>query len=92
MDNTEPSTSQSTAAKLNAGHLWGSSIVSIYALTIFLAAMVIAYLMKNEVLIVALLSVAATNATTVVSYWVGSSSSSAKKDILIASQTPTIGK
>ena len=67
-------------------NFWGSSIVSIYSLTIFLAAMIIAFIMKNEVLIVALVSVAATNATTVVGYWVGSSSSGVKKDAVIAGQ------
>jgi hypothetical protein len=73
-------------------NFWGSSIVSVYILTIFLVALVIAFWVKNEVLIVALVSVAATNVTTVVAYWVGSSSGSAKKDSIIASHTTTINQ
>lgn len=61
-------------------------VVSVFALAIFLAALGIAWWTKNENLGI-LLGVAASNATTVVSYWLGSSSGSKTKDSVIASQT-----
>ena len=70
---------------------WGAPAVSVYALTIFLAAIVIAYFKADNTLLTALLGVAATNATTVISFWVGSSSSSQKKDDTIAAQNTAKG-
>lgn len=67
---------------------WGAPIVSIYSLTLLLAALIFAYLVKNETLLTALVAVIATNATTVVSFYVGSSASSQSKDSLIARQLP----
>lgn len=61
-------------------------VISIFAEAIFLAALGIAWWTKNENLGI-LLGVAASNATTVVSYWLGSSSGSKAKDATIAAQT-----
>lgn len=60
--------------------------VSIFTLGIFLAAMVIAWWTNNKSLDL-LLGAAAANATTVVSFWLGSSSSSRAKDATIAQIT-----
>ena len=72
------------AAVISAQTGWGAPIVSVYALTVFLVAIVVAYFAHDATLLNALLVVAATNATTVVSYWVGSSAGSQKKDATLA--------
>jgi uncharacterized membrane protein len=68
----------------------GAPLISIFALTIFLIALLIAYVMKNETLETAMLGVAAANATTVVNFWLGSSSNSRKKDDTISAQGAVI--
>jgi hypothetical protein len=60
-------------------------VVSVVAEAIFLAAIVIAWWTKDASLGI-LLGAAATNATTVVNYWLGSSSGSKAKDATIAQQ------
>jgi hypothetical protein len=62
----------------------GAIIVSITTLVIFVASFVVAYLLNSETALVLLFGTAAANATTVVAYWVGSSSGSQKKDETIA--------
>lgn len=66
----------------------GSAIVSVYSLTLLLVALIISYLVKNETLMTALIAVIATNATTCVSFYVGSSASSQSKDVVISGQLP----
>jgi len=68
---------------------WGAPIVSVYSLTLLLVALCFAYLVKNDTLLTALVAVIATNATSVVQFYVGSSSSSQAKDIVISNQLPT---
>ena len=80
MSDTTPPSPPITAAAAPLGALG----VSIYALTLFLAAIVVAWYKANDTLLTALLGVAATNATTVINFWVGSSRSSQKKDDTIA--------
>ena len=48
----------------------------------------VAYLLKNEQLIIILAGVIATNATSVVNFYVGSSASSQAKDDTISKQLP----
>ena len=71
----------------------GPVVISIVAQFTFLlalgAAAVIAWVKNDYTLLVAMAGVAATNATTVVSYWVGSSDGSAKKTDLLAPSAPT---
>jgi hypothetical protein len=67
---------------------WGAPVVSVYSLTLLLVALVLAYIMKNENLLVILAGVIATNATTIVGFYVGSSRSSQAKDETISSQLP----
>lgn len=72
----------------------GAVVISITAqVTFFMAlaaACVIAYLKAEYTLLTAMAGVAATNATTIVNYWVGSSDGSAKKtDIMAANPPPT---
>lgn len=59
---------------------WGAPAVAIYALTIFVVCLVVAYLTKNENLLVVLFGVAAANATAAVHFYLGSSNSSQNKD------------
>jgi uncharacterized membrane protein len=72
--------------------IWGAPIVSVFALAIFLVAIVIAYFTKEQTLLTVLLTAASVNATTVIGYWVGSSSGSAKKDDVIAAAKLNIGQ
>lgn len=67
---------------------WGPIAVSIVVLSIFLAAIVIAWWTKDTSLQV-LLGMAGTNASTAVGYWLGSSSGSKSKDATIAAQANT---
>ena len=73
---------------LTAGVLRGSTIISVFSLTLLLIALVFAYIIKNENLLVLLAGVIATNATSVVQFYVGSSSSSQAKDVTISNQLP----
>lgn len=65
---------------------WGPITVSVLALSIFLAAICIAWWTKDSSLQV-LLGMAGTNAATAVGYWLGSSSGSKSKDAVIAAKT-----
>jgi hypothetical protein len=65
--------------------IFGPIAVSIFVLGIFLAAIVIAWLTKNDSLNI-LLGMAGTNAATAVGYWLGSSSGSKAKDDTIKAQ------
>ena len=70
----------------------GAVIISVVAQVAFflalVAAAVIAWVRNDYTLLTAMAGVAATNATTVVSYWVGSSDGSAKKTDLLAAAPP----
>lgn len=63
----------------------GRISISVVAQLTFLAALVIAWWTKDQSLQV-MLGAAATNATAVVSYWIGSSAGSSAKDAAIATQ------
>jgi hypothetical protein len=65
---------------------FGAPIVSVYSLTLMLAALAAAVYMKNEQIVVVLAGVIATNATAVVNFYVGSSASSQAKDETISKQ------
>ncbi len=60
--------------------IYGKIAVSIVVLVIFIGALIVAFLSKNENMLMILVGVAAGNSTTAVGFWLGSSSSSAKKD------------
>lgn len=62
----------------------GSVIVSIFALAVFAMAILVAWLAKDPTTLQILLGAAATNATTAVGYWLGSSAGSRAKDEIIA--------
>jgi hypothetical protein len=69
---------------------WAAPAVSIYALTLVLAALVFSYLTKNEPMMLIVVGAIVAMGTTVVNFYMGSSSSSQKKDATIAGQlTPT---
>ena len=82
----EPVVSPTTAS------IWGAPVVSVYALTIFLASIGVAAWLKYETVLIVLLTAAATNATNVVGYWIGSSAGSQKKDETIAAQSAAASK
>ena len=67
---------------------FGAPVVSTYSLTLMLAALAAAVWMKNDQMIIVLTSVIATNATSVVNFYVGSSASSQSKDDTISNQLP----
>lgn len=85
MPDPAPTTSDTVAAT------WGPIVVSGMAMVLFFAAICVAWWTKDASLPL-LLGAAATNAATVVSYWLGSSSGSKRKDQVIAgmSGTPTV--
>lgn len=87
MSSTVPPIDPASAAAAPA-RAWGAPVVSVYSLTLLLAALVFAYLVKNDTLLTALVAVIATNATSVVQFYVGSSSSSQAKDVVISGQLP----
>ena len=66
-----------------------AGLVSIYSLTILLVALGVACYLNNATAITLLIGVIATNATTVVNYYMGSSHGSQAKDATIAGQLPT---
>ena len=72
----------------------GPVVVSVVAQLTFLLALassgVIAWVKNDYTLLIAMAGVAATNATTIVNYWVGSSDGSAKKTDLLAPSAPTV--
>jgi lipopolysaccharide export LptBFGC system permease protein LptF len=68
---------------------WAASAVSLYSLTLLLAALAFAYLTKNENMMLIIVGAVVANSTTVVNFYMGSSSSSQKKDATIAGQLPT---
>lgn len=84
MSDTQPTTPPTVAAP----RAWGAPLVSLYSLTLLLAALVFAWIMKNDNLLVLLAGVIATNATSVVNFYVGSSASSQAKDVTISNQLP----
>ena len=62
---------------------WAKPAISAFAMAIFVAAFVIAYLAKDQTSLTLLMGVAGSMATTVVNYWVGSSSGSDRKTDLL---------
>ena len=79
--------------------LWGAPVVTVLAYGTFLAAIIVALIVKNDTLLVALCGAAATNATTAVQWWLGSSKGSADKSATIerqgaqlATMTPDVPK
>jgi uncharacterized membrane protein len=69
--------------------LIGQICVSVVSLVIFIVALAVALRLGNENMLLMLIGASIAMAQTVVSYWLGSSSSSAKKDDVIASQQAT---
>lgn len=65
---------------------WGSIVVSVLSLLIFVGVVVVALAVKNEQMLLMLVGAAIANAGTAVQFWLGSSASSQKKDETIATQ------
>lgn len=84
MSGTNPSTPTESVSAT-----WGPIIVSVLVLSIFLAAIAIAWWTKDASLGL-LLGTASANATTAVGYWLGSSSGSKSKDQALAKAATTL--
>lgn len=67
---------------------WGAIGVSILTLLIFVAALVVALVFKNENMLLMLVGAAISMAQTAVGFWLGSSNSSKQKDDTIAQAVP----
>lgn len=65
---------------------WATPVVSIYSLTLMLAALAFSYLIKNDPMMLIIVGAIVANATTSVNFYMGSSVSGQKKDATIASQ------
>lgn len=64
---------------------WGSIVISLVVLMVFLAALTIAW-KTSDASLPLLLGAASANATTAVGFWLGSSRGSQQKDTVIAAQ------
>jgi hypothetical protein len=67
---------------------WSAIVVSVLSLITFTGALVVGYFFKDPGLLNLLIGAAIANATTVVNFWLGSSSGSQKKDDIIAASQP----
>ena len=90
------STTAPAPTPADASRRTGAVVVSVVAQATFLIALVaacaIAWIKNDYTLLIALAGAAATNATSVVNYWIGSSAGSDKKtDLLAATPTPATG-
>lgn len=83
----DPAAKPASAVKTKGS--WGSTIVSVFSLALLLVALLFAFLTHNDNLLVILAGVIATNSTTIIGFWVGSSLSSQAKDATISAQLPT---
>lgn len=70
--------------RLETIRAYGAIIVSILALITFTAALVTSFIIKDEGLLNLTVGAAIANSTIAVGYWLGSSSSTAHKDQLLA--------
>lgn len=76
---------------MNAQNLreYGAITVSVLTMAVYVATLIVAIVIRNENMLLMLVGASIAMAQSVVGYWVGSSSSSAKKDdALLASVTP----
>lgn len=73
---------------LQMASIRGTTLMSIMAAANFIAAFVVAFLSKDQANLGLLIGASIANFTTVVSYWVGSSAGSQKKDEIIAASSP----
>jgi hypothetical protein len=67
---------------------WAKPAVAIFSIVVFVGMMVVAYLTKDQSMIMLLGGSAISMATTAVSYYLGSSSGSAQKNATIAASMP----
>ena len=72
-------------------NLWGSIITSSLTLMIFVAVLIVAFLSKDQRGLELLIGAAIANASTAVSFWLGSSSGSQRKDELLNPSPPSEG-
>ncbi len=63
---------------------WGAIAVSVLTLITFVGALIASFITKDSTMLSLAVGAAVANATTVVNYWLGSSSGSQKKDDMIA--------
>ena len=68
--------------------LWAKPAVSVYAMTIFIIALGIAYMAKDSSSLTMMMGAAISMGSTVINYWLGSSSGSSKKTDIMATNPP----
>jgi hypothetical protein len=81
---TQPATGPPAQPAVATEPPWAKTAISIFALGIFLAAFGIAYLAKDNTDLTMMMGAAISMATSVVGYWIGSSSGSDKKTAILA--------
>lgn len=86
MSGTTTPPSMNSTAKISE---YGTIVVSVVAMVVYLIALAIAFFLKSDNLLTVLIGAAVANATAVVQYWVGSSRGSTMKTGLLANSTPT---
>jgi hypothetical protein len=69
---------------------FGAILTSLVTMLAFAVALVFAYIYKDTQNLSLIIGAIIANATTVVSYWLGSSSGSARKTEIIASTVPVV--
>lgn len=75
-------------ADVNSLSEYGAIAVSILTLLTFAGCLVIAYVSRDQTSIALLVGAVVANASTAVSYWLGSSRGSQKKDEIMAAKGP----
>ena len=67
---------------------WAKPSIGVYSLTLFVIALAIAYVAKNDTALNLMIGAIITNGTTVVGYYFGSSSGSAQKSAMMEAASP----
>ena len=89
---TPPAPAVQSAPAAQTEPTWAKPGISIYALTIFVIAFGIAYMSKNDASLTMMMGAAISMGTSVVNYYLGSSSGSAQKTAIMSTPvTPPPG-
>lgn len=83
-------TRMSDTPQPTAESIWGAPAMAIFSLALLLCSLVFAYFSKNENMMLLIVGIIGSNATTAVGYYLGSSRSSQLKDQIISAQLPPV--
>lgn len=84
MSDTQPTTPQATQEPV-----WAKPGIGVYSLTLFAAALMVAWWAKSDTALNLMIGAIISNATTVIGYYFGSSSGSAQKTALMQAPAPS---